>query len=117
LEAAVKGKKIRSYTSLSSAKVFGKWDKGLCEWCDEIYFPGHKCKKMGPKYLFIVVAEEEDTMQYNFCSGNQSLVDAPKCSMKVPRGIYTLIQMTGLVKVKENCQMVLRLYFMSNWMV
>ena len=76
LEAAVKSNKIRSCTSLSSDKVFEKWEKGLCEWCDEIYFPGHKCKKMGSNYLIVVVVEEEDTMQYNFCSENHPLVDA-----------------------------------------
>jgi len=47
---------------MSSAKVFAKWDKGLCELCDEHYVLGHKCKKIGPNTLFVVVAEEEDSM-------------------------------------------------------
>ena len=76
LEDVVKSKKIHSYTSLSSDEIFEKWEKDLCEWCDEIYFPGHKCKKMGSNYLIVVVEEEEDTMQYNLCSENHPLVDA-----------------------------------------
>jgi len=47
LEATAKSKKIRSYALISSDEIFGKWEKGLCELCDELYFPGHKCKKMG----------------------------------------------------------------------
>jgi len=76
LEAAVKSKKIRLYTSLSSYKIFEKREKSLCEWCDVIYFPGHKCKKMGSNYLIVVVDEEEDTMEYDFYSENHPLVDA-----------------------------------------
>ena len=78
LEAAAVGKKTRSWISLASAEVFAKWDKGLCECCDEPYFPWHKCKKIGPNTLFVVVAEEEDTMQSDFGVENPPAVDAPQ---------------------------------------
>jgi len=55
---------------------FEKWEKVLCKFCDEIYFPGRKCKKMGSNYLVVLVDEEEDTMDNNFCSNNHPLVDA-----------------------------------------
>jgi len=42
LEATTKGKKIRSCIFMSPAEIFAKWDKGLCELCDEFYSPGHK---------------------------------------------------------------------------
>jgi len=44
LESAAHGKKNHSRFFLSSAKIFARWDKGLCEWCDEHYLPMHECK-------------------------------------------------------------------------
>ena len=84
LEAAIKSKKILSYALISSDEIFEKWEKGLCELCDEIYFPRHKCKKMGSNFL-VVLVDEDDTTQYNFCLENHPLVDAlqEKCIYQV----------------------------------
>ena len=76
LEAAVKGKKFRSCISLSSAEVFAKWDRGLCEWCDESYSPGHKCTKIGPNTLLVVGAEEAGPRQPDCGVENPPSVDA-----------------------------------------
>ena len=76
--------KIRSYASISLDEIFEMSEKGLCELCDEIYFPRHKCKKMGSNFL-VVLVDEDDTTQYNFCLENHPLVDAlqEKCIYQV----------------------------------
>jgi len=58
-----------------------KLDEGLCEWCDEHYFPGHKCKKIGPS---VVVTEEEETMRLDFGVENHPAVDAPQVVEESP---------------------------------
>ena len=85
LEAAVKGKKIRSSRSISSDEIFEKWDKGLCELCDETYFAGHKCKKMGSNYLIVLVDEEENTTEYNGKANKLSLVNELQVFDKSPK--------------------------------
>ena len=66
LEAAVKSKKIHSHASISSDEIFEKWEKGLCELCDEVCFPGHKCKKMRSNYLIVLVDEERILLSTTF---------------------------------------------------
>lgn len=41
-----------------------------------MYLLGHKCKKMGSNYLIVLVDEDQDTTEYNFCSENHPLADA-----------------------------------------
>ena len=85
LEAVANGKQIRSRIFMSSAEVFAKWDQGLCELCDELYVPGHSCKKIGPNTLFVVVAEEEETIQLDFGVKNHPAVDAPQMFDESPK--------------------------------
>ncbi|KAJ8438848.1 hypothetical protein Cgig2_023040 [Carnegiea gigantea] len=85
LEVAVKSKKIRSYRSISSDEIFKKWDRGLCELCDETYFAGRKCKKMGSNYLIVLVDEEENTTEYNSKANNLSSVNELQVFDKSPK--------------------------------
>ena len=85
LESAAGGKPTRSCLSLSPAEIFAKWDKGLCELCDEPYVRGHKCKKIGPNTMFVVVAEEEDPLQPAFGVDNRPAMDAPQVFDESPK--------------------------------
>jgi len=85
LEAVTKGKKIRSCISMSPAEIFVKWDKELCELCDEFYSPEHKCKKMGSNYLIVGVDEEEDQRQSDLEVENPPSMDAPQVLDESPK--------------------------------
>ncbi|KAJ8444449.1 hypothetical protein Cgig2_005971 [Carnegiea gigantea] len=104
LEAVVKSKKIRSYRSISSDEIFEKWDKGLCELCDETYFAGHKCKKMGPNYLIVWVDEEENTTEYNSKANNHSSVNKLQVFDKSPKRNTCIKSNEWLGEGKQNLQ-------------
>ena len=72
---------------------------------------------MGSNFLIVVVAEEEDTMQYNFCSKNHPLVDALLVFEENPREIHISSRMNGLAKGRRTYKKVLKLYLVSNWVV
>ncbi|XP_072062290.1 uncharacterized protein [Arachis hypogaea] len=42
---------------LTSAEIQNRRDKGLCYWCDENFFPGHKCPH---KHLMLLQLEEDE---------------------------------------------------------